>query len=58
MNQNQTGAGQGAPVQGLQDPSLARIASLPLAERAAHYEELHARLTAELESAIGQDELR
>ncbi len=42
---------------GLHDPSLARIASLPLAERAAEYEKLHARLSAELESAIGQETL-
>lgn len=42
----------------LLDPSLARIASLPLSQRAAEFELLHATLSRELESAIGQDPLR
>ena len=42
----------------LHDPSLARIASLPLSERAREYEALHAQLSSELEVAIGQETLR
>lgn len=42
----------------LYDPLLARIASLPVPERAAEYEKILAQLAAELETTIGQDTLR